>query len=359
MSTNERRYDIDWLRVIAIGLLLIYHVSIGFQPWGFLIGFITNKQSLDELWIAMQMLNVWRIPFLFFVSGMGFFFALRNRSWQQLLLERTRRILIPFLFGMIAIVPVQVLLIQTYYHQQLSYVAAPSHLWFLGNIFIYVLLLLPFFYYVKKNETAAPVVFIKKLFGTVWGLLLVFIVMIIEVVCVDPTPYELYAMKWHGFFLGLAAFIFGCCFVLAGQSFWDMLLKGRWVFLIAAAGLYIHRLIQAPVKVPNSQLSIESTFWILTVFAFGHRYLNRPSKILAYLSEAAYPVYIMHMIFLYLGSMLLFPLNLPAGIKYILVLLFTLAGSMGFYELLIKRVGILRFLFGLRNKKSRRNSYEH
>ncbi len=31
MSTTNRRYDIDWLRVIAIGLLLIYHVAIGFQ----------------------------------------------------------------------------------------------------------------------------------------------------------------------------------------------------------------------------------------------------------------------------------------------------------------------------------------
>ncbi|WP_126971353.1 acyltransferase family protein [Gynurincola endophyticus] len=352
MSTIERRYDIDWLRVIAIGLLLIYHVSIGFQPWGFFIGFITNKQSLDKLWMAMQMLNVWRIPFLFFVSGMGVYFALRNRSWQQLLLERTKRILIPFLFGMIVIVPLQIFLIQTYYNQGLSYVADPSHLWFLGNIFVYVLLLLPFFYYVKKNETAAPVVFIKKLFGTVWGLLLVFIVMIIEVVCVDPTPYELYAMKWHGFFLGLAAFIFGFCFVLSGKPFWNMLLKGRWIFLIAAAGLYIYRMIQAPARVAGFQLSIESTFWILTVFAFGYRYLNRPSKVLGYLSEAAYPVYIVHMIFLYLASMLLFPLEMPAALKYVLALLVTLTGSMGFYELVIKRIGVLRFFFGLSAKKA-------
>ena len=39
-SVSERRYDIDWLRVIAIGLLLVYHIGIGFQPWGVFIGFI-------------------------------------------------------------------------------------------------------------------------------------------------------------------------------------------------------------------------------------------------------------------------------------------------------------------------------
>ena len=36
---------------------------------------------------------------LFFVSGMGFYFAMRKRNWKQLMLERTKRILLPFLFG--------------------------------------------------------------------------------------------------------------------------------------------------------------------------------------------------------------------------------------------------------------------
>ena len=71
MSTIERRYDIDWLRVIAIGFLLIYHIGIGFQPWGVFIGFIQSEKPLNSLWIPMSMLNIWRIPLLFFVSGMG------------------------------------------------------------------------------------------------------------------------------------------------------------------------------------------------------------------------------------------------------------------------------------------------
>ena len=43
----DRRYDIDWLRVIAIGLLLIYHIGIAFQPWGVFIGFIQSEKPLE------------------------------------------------------------------------------------------------------------------------------------------------------------------------------------------------------------------------------------------------------------------------------------------------------------------------
>jgi glucan biosynthesis protein C len=115
MSTLSRRYDIDWLRVIAIGLLLVYHVAVGFQPWGIMIGFIANKETWQSLWMPMSMLNVWRIPFLFFVSGMGIYFAMQHRSWKQLIQERSLRILLPYLFGMVCIFPVSLLILQHYY----------------------------------------------------------------------------------------------------------------------------------------------------------------------------------------------------------------------------------------------------
>ena len=78
---KERRYDIDWVRVIAIALLLIYHTAIVFQPWATMIFFIQSKESLLGLWALMSMLNVWRIPLLFFVSGMGVYFAIQKRDW--------------------------------------------------------------------------------------------------------------------------------------------------------------------------------------------------------------------------------------------------------------------------------------
>ena len=139
MLTNYRRYDVDWLRVIAIGLLLIYHLAIGFQPWGMMIGFITNEKTWQTLWYPMSMLNVWRIPLLFFISGMGVYFAIQNRNWKQLLMERGKRILIPFLFGWFCIVPLNIYIWQYHNGWELNYVPTPGHLWFLGNIFSYTI----------------------------------------------------------------------------------------------------------------------------------------------------------------------------------------------------------------------------
>lgn len=350
MLVDNRRYDIDWLRVIAIGLLQLYHVSIGFQPWGIMIGFITSDKPWASLWAPMAMLNVWRIPLLFFVSGMGVYFAIQNRNWKQLLKERAVRLFIPFVFGIFVIVPLHLFLWQYYYHYEIKYLPNPAHLWFLGNIFIYVILLLPVFFYFKKNENGKVARVIKKWLSTPFGLLIVIAAFVAEVLLVNPQPYELYAMTWHGFFLGLLAFFFGFCFALSGAPFRDMLLKLGWWLLAAAVLLYSWRLLQPRMQVPAYLLAIETCCWIFTVFAFGYRYLNRPGKMLNYLSQAAYPVYIIHMVFLFGASVLVFPLDMNVYLKFSIVLILTVAGSLTFYEFVIRRTRFIRPLFGLKIK---------
>lgn len=353
MLHANRRYDIDWVRVIAIGLLLLYHTAIGFQPWGIMIGFIANGKSWQSLWIPMTMLNVWRIPLLFFVSGIGVYFAMQNRNWKQLAKERASRILLPFVFGMMVIVPISTWIWQYHYKMDLTYNVLtynPGHLWFLGNIFVYVVMFSPLFFYLKRNENGWLTGAIKRILSQPLGLLLVIVAFVGEVLIVQPNPYELYAVTWHGFFLGMLAFFFGFCFVLSGDPFWRMILKWRWLFILVAIALYTYRLFQFQMRVPNYQLAIESIFWIISVFAFAYRYLNHPSKVLDYLSQAAYPVYILHMIFLYLGSTLIFPLDIQVQLQFILILLFTFTGCFLTYELIIRRVNMIRPLFGLKMK---------
>ena len=347
MNYTERRYDIDWLRVIAIGLLVIYHIGIAFQPWGVFIGFIQSEKPLEGLWAPMSFLNIWRIPLLFFVSGMGVCFAIRKRNWKQLIRERAGRILLPFLFGIIFIVPIHLILWQKYYSQDITYSPQTGHLWFLANIFIYVLVLSPVFFYLRKNENGKIVRTLKKLFSNPLGLLLIVGVFLIEAILLNPETYETYSTTLHGFFLGLIAFFFGFCFVLCGKTFWQTILRWRWLFLSIALIMFIIRLTTFDLKAPNYLLSIESNMWIFAIFGFGRKHLNCPGKILSYLSTGAYPIYILHMIFLYLGSLLIFPLNIPMWLEFILVIIITLVGCFGTYEL-IKRVGFLRPMFGLK-----------
>ena len=345
----ERRYDIDWLRVIAIGLLILYHIGIGFQPWGVFIGFIQSSTPLESLWIPMSMLNVWRIPLLFFVSGMGVCFAIRKRNWKQLLLERTRRIFVPFLFGILTIVPLHILLWQKYYNQDLSYSPGVSHLWFLANIFIYVILLSPVFFYLKKKEGSRIWSGLKKVYHNPFGVVLVVVPFILEAVTVKPETYEAYAVSLHGFLLGLLAFFFGFTMVYSGEVFWQTSMKWRWIFLLMAVTLFLVRMVVFDITAPAYLIAVESNLWIFTVFGFGYRYLNRPGKALSYLSRGAYPVYILHMLFLYLASYLVMPLDIPTGIQFVIIVVCTGAGCFVMYDLVIRRVRLIRPLFGLKN----------
>jgi hypothetical protein len=284
-----------------------------------MIGFIANSESWPSLWLPMGMLNIWRIPFLFFVSGMGVYFAMQQRTLKQLLQERALRILLPFVFGTFCIFPISVALWQYYYKWDIVYAFNPGHLWFLGNIFVYVVVLAPVFYYMKKNAEGKFVRGLKKVLGNPLGLLPVIGIFIAEVMVMKPNPYELYAIRY------------------------------RSIFFFLALGLYIFRLVVLEMRAPGYLLVIESDCWIFSMFAFGYRYLNRPGKVLSYLSQAAYPVYILHMIFLFLGSLLIFPLDMPIQLEFVLLLMFTFVGCFAAFEG-VKQINILRPLFGIKMK---------
>jgi hypothetical protein len=347
---TERRHDIDWLRVIAIGLLLIYHIAIVFQPWALFIGFIKSDEPLEALWKPMTMLNVWRIPFLFFVSGMGLYFAMRKRNWKQLLLERTKRILLPFAFCIVAITPLHMFIFQKYYHMSLGYYPHQGHLWFLGNIFVYVLLLLPAFYYLRKHENGKIKSVLSAFMSHPGGPLLISLFFVVEVLVVKPQLFALYAQTWHGFFNGLLAFFFGFLLVYSGNTFWQTVLKWRWLYVGLAAVLYGVRYVIFATEAPGYLMAIESNFWIFGVFGFGYAYLNKPSKTLSYLSQAAYPVYIIHMFVLYAGALFILPLEMPILLKFIGIVAFTGLTCYLMYEFIIRRIGFLRPLFGLKWK---------
>jgi glucan biosynthesis protein C len=347
---TERRYDIDWLRVIAIGLLLIYHIAIIFQPWAMFIGFIRSEEALEMLWKPMIMLNVWRIPLLFFVSGMGLYFAMKKRNWKQLFLERGKRILLPFVFGYFAITPLHMYIFQEHYNMPLSYFPSSGHLWFLGNIFVYVLLLSPLFFYLQKNDTGKFKKIISQIMSYAIGPLSISLFFMLEVGFVKPQLFEMYAQNWHGFFIGFLAFFFGFLFVYSGSTFWQTVSKWKWLYIGLATILFLIRFTGFESISNMYVTSIESISWILGVFGLGYRYLNKPSALLSYLSTAVYPVYIIHMFVLSAGALLMLPLGLHPMLEFIGITLFTFIVCFLIYEFTLKRIAILRPLFGLKWK---------
>jgi membrane-bound acyltransferase YfiQ involved in biofilm formation len=136
--------------------------------------------------------------------------------------------------------------------------------------------------------------------------------------------------------------------VYSGKAFWQTVLKWRWLYLGMAIALYIIRLMLFNLKSPGYLLAIESNCWIFAVFGFGYRYLNKPGAALSYLSEAAYPIYIIHMFALYAGAMIILPMEIPVMVKFIAIIVFTGTVCYLVYEFMIRRIGFLRPLFGLK-----------
>lgn len=351
---GQRRHDIDWLRTLALGLLIIYHIVVAFQPFASAILFIQNEESLVSLWIPMMMLNVWRIPILFLISGMGVAFAMRRRSWRALLNDRTARILLPFVFGSIFVAPLSTYLATMWYQLNPdgsgSYFPNPAHLWFLGNIYLYVLLLLPLLTFFKHHPENRFLRTVRWLFRQPLGIFVVALPVVAETLVIRPWSFVTYASTLHGLVLGFLLFLTGFLFIKVESDFWPAVTGHRFVALGVGLVLYAFRIMNDEAIM--WLIGIESVSWMLAILGFGALYLNQPSKMLSYLSAAVYPIYIIHLPIQTALSYLLFPLELSAWIKLILLVSGTFAVSFTLYELVLKRISWIRPLFGMKRDDS-------
>ena len=141
----NRRADLDWLRVIAFGLLILYHAGLAWTGWGW---HLNSSETLPWLAEIMRFTNRWRIPLIYMIAGGAVGLALAQRTAGAFAIDRVRRLLLPLIFGVLVIVPPQIYLERLYYGQftgsflewlpqaydygNLAWV----HLWFVGYILV-------------------------------------------------------------------------------------------------------------------------------------------------------------------------------------------------------------------------------
>jgi hypothetical protein len=172
-----RRHDLDWLRVFAVVVLLLFHSARPFDEWGWHIkneivsGFITN---------ILQFINIWHMPLFFLLSGSAAWFAMFLRPERSFAKERVKRLFIPLVFGMAVIIPPQVYIERIFRSQfEGSYFSfyleafngsypkgnlSWHHLWFLAYLFVFSLLALPVFkrYLVDRKPAMQLVRYIHR-----------------------------------------------------------------------------------------------------------------------------------------------------------------------------------------------------
>src|SRR5689334_23204217 len=100
-----RRYDIDWLRILAVLLLVPFHSALIFSLDPGHVVYIKDSVESPFLVQAAGFLSIWHMPLLFLISGMATWFALGFRSGGQYLKERVLRLLVPTVFAILVLVP--------------------------------------------------------------------------------------------------------------------------------------------------------------------------------------------------------------------------------------------------------------
>ncbi len=343
-----RRHDVDWLRTLALGLLIIFHILLSFQSWAASSGFPQNDVLLEELVPFISMLTIWRIPLLFLISGMGVRFAMERRNWKQLLKDRSIRILIPYLFGTYVLGTILVVGLP-YLGWDAEYTLNFGHLWFLLNIFLYVLWLIGLLIYLKDSPNNPMLRFLSKIIRWPMGLFLFALPLMVETWLVKPEYFSIYVDNVHGWLMGLICFFMGFIFIATQDVFWPAVAKTRWSALVVAASLYLVRFLVFDLGEVHQWLTaLESVSWMLAILGFGSIYLNKPSRSLAYLGIAVYPVYIVHLPVQFIIAFFLLPLSLPAYLKLTLLLAGTFGVCLLLYEYVLSRLKWIRPLFGMK-----------
>lgn len=379
---SARRYDLDWLRIIAILTLLFYHTGMIYVSWGWHIKSPEHSVPMEEV---MRWLHRWRMPLLFFISGGGTFFALQKRSFSGYAGERVRRLFIPLVFGMFVVVPPQIYFewifrgrfsgsyaefypnvfgFEPYQDGGTGGAFSWHHLWFICYLFFYSLISIPVFRWLKGVAGQRFTDRVGRLIARPGGALtLAGLLLLNDLALGGFFPNETHALinDWAYFVQNLLLFWLGYV-LISRRVFWQTLADQRRIFLFATLVctiiLYTARAVWGGQAIDDSALSRTlfsfnrlclTWFSVLMTVGYGYRYLNTNKPILKHLNEAVYPFYILHQtVIILIGYYVLTETGLGVYDGFLVVSLSSLVVCVGIYLVLIRPFQLTRLLFGMK-----------
>ncbi|MGD2251923.1 MAG: acyltransferase family protein [Anaerolineales bacterium] len=392
---KERRLDIDWLRVIAMLAVFVFHCTrfFGTESWH-----LKNpEQSMGVFVLTRGLIWPWLMELFFLVSGVGAWYALKSRTGGQFLWDRTKRLLIPlYTVGLFILIPPQVYfelttnsgyagnfweLLSLFFSRlpadligifpqvlndpaRLVPFSFRGHLWFLQYLFLISLLTLPLLLYLKSKKGRR---WIGRLAG--WcnrsGGIYLFV---IPLALIQIGFRSLFGggRSWADFIWYTAFFVIGYIMV-ADKRFTESIKRHAWpglaIWLVGFFGVVSVLVLVLGYDHGNEPFSLmyvlyqivwSVTSWSAVVFmlSVGAKYLNKGSKWLTYANEAVLPFYLLHQTVILCVGWFVIPWNLGILPKFLIISVASFALIMGLYELLIKRFNLVRFFFGMRPKKT-------
>ncbi|QHT67439.1 acyltransferase [Rhodocytophaga rosea] len=378
---STRRYDLDWLRVLAFGLLIFYHTGMFFVSWGW---HIKNNEISELMEYPMRFLSQWRMPLLFFISGAGVFFALGSRSTSSFAGDRVKRILLPLIFGMFVIVPPQIYYERLTQGNTYSYIEfyksvfefqpypqgsfSWHHLWYLAYIFTYSLVCLPLFIYLRSEKGKIVMGKIASFLSEKGSIYLLIIPLFIAEALLRPHwPTEQNLIKdWANFTFSILIFIYG--FIICSQEKIREAIENQRMFSLLSAivlttVLYVFYWNNWPDPSPAGMvlyylLKVANIWcWLMAILGYARKYLTFNNSLLTYTTEAVYPFYILHQTVIICIAYYLIDWQASIAMKFFVISVAMFLVCWLLFEC-IRRINFLRPFFGLKllQKKARNKS---
>jgi glucan biosynthesis protein C len=374
----SRRYYIDWVRVLAFFLLIGFHCAMPFvnYPWE-----VKNLDRSVPLTRLIWWLHQWRLPLLFFISGVGIHFSLQKRSVLSFAGERVVRLFIPLLFAMFFTIPLQVYFEKTqrglvsgsyghFYPTVWELVPYPkgsltwSHMWFVVYLFVFCMLLLPVFGLFKVKAMADAKKGIASFFSQPMELISLSIPMMVYYFTLFlPFPEQGSLLDDWFLFIRSATFLFYGYLLGGSDCFWHTCERYRYRFLGAAAVCIIFLYqgywwdLELP-QVKDARLftygvvnSLHVWLLILSILGFAKKHLDFSNRFLRYATEAVYPFYILHQTLIVAFGFYVVQWPLSIWIKLPLLVILTTASLLLLYGLLIRPFRLTRILYGMKPGK--------
>lgn len=377
-KSAERFFYIDFLRVLAILLMFVYHVSMIFvAEWDW---HIKNAERSNVLMEVNYWMAFFRMPLLFFVSGFISCVLLDRLKTPAFIGQRFNRLIVPTIIGMFLVVAPQVYFERRLQGVEFSYLEFYKtflefqwypdgnfhwlHLWFIPYLFVYNLLSIPIYQLLKSNSAE----WIERAISRHTLMLAV------GFITIAITPYTFLSVHFpatYDLIHDYARHSFFIFFILAGvlahrfNVIMVAIESNRTVlFQLALAAILTiniirwngwepqnlwHDWLSHPLSyVYIALLNINSWLWVLMLLGYGKRYLNKQSPCLDYCNKAVYPFYILHQTVIVALGYYVVQTQDDATLKYgfLLVACFLLTGFI--YHLYIRPFKYVRFMFGVK-----------
>ncbi len=295
-----RKHYLDNLRTIMILLLFPVHAFMIWNDYGTKFYIWGGENKLLSSLIVL--VNPWFMAILFVIAGMCAKYSLEKRSTKDFLKERSFKLLIPFISGVILLVPLQALYARkfffgytgnifehlkfffTHFTDLSGYDGAftPGHLWFILFLFIISLVAL----LIIKNISFEKVSkWLEKI--NIFGIILLFI--------------PIWLMYYLGNFGGYSLGKYFCLYLLGyylfnNEKIIEKIMNHKKIIL----GLFcVSQLILVIVYYNFSyygDLLVNFVGWmgVLSCIIIGKLFLDKENKITNYFKKASFPIYILH-----------------------------------------------------------------